>query len=170
MSINWVYSAGGPLICSTAKAGSEWRGVHGSSTGSAHTDYERSCEVHDYQGVIPCGASAVLVLSDEPLQSAFVKVGREVAVARWVSCVSMKRAEYALAALPSQLRAIGEPVELVVSEPSLFMFDSALDRPLAGAAGACCVDVRPGRYEVAVESYRLEQEFEFLIHRLRTLR
>ena len=78
MNSNWVTSTGGSLICSMAKVGSEWRGVHGSSANSPHTDHDRACGVLDY--LVPCGESEALVLSDEPLQTIFAVVEQKVVI------------------------------------------------------------------------------------------
>jgi len=49
-------------------------GNFGSSTAAEQTDYVRACNVVDYVGIIDCGASHVIILGDEPLQSKFIKI------------------------------------------------------------------------------------------------
>lgn len=165
MNLNWVNSQGGPLICAVPSAGANWRGTNGSSIGDARTDYARACDVFDYLGVIPCGSLEVLVLGDEPLQSAFTVTGDEVAIVRWVSCMSNERAAEVIDSLPSQLLVIGEAVQFSVHEPHLFLFDAALDKP--SVVESHCVAVEPGRYTVTTESHKRDQEFEFLVHRFK---
>jgi hypothetical protein len=165
LNLNWVNSEGGPLICAAPSAGASWRGNNASSTGDTTTDYARACDVLDYLGVIPCGPWEVLVLGDEPLQSAFTVTDGEVVIVRWVSCVSNERAAEVIAALPSQLPVIGEAVQLSVHEPHLFLFDAALDKP--SVIEPHCVAVEPGRYTVTTESHKSDQEFEFLVHRFK---
>jgi len=167
---NWINSRGGPLICATSQAGGEWRGVGGTSTKAAKTDYERASDVLDYLGVIPCSSSDVLVLGDEPMQSAFATVEQGLVIVRWVSCVSRARAEELIGNLPLQLPFIEDSINFTVREPNLYLFDSALDRPLVVGSGVCRIDMTPGRYAVTVERYEREHEFEFLVHRFLPIR
>lgn len=160
-------SGGGPLVCATPLAGANWRGVNGSSIADVRTDYARACAELDYLGVIPCSSFEVLVLGDEPLQSAFARIGEDVVIARWVSCVSGERAVAAISSMPSQLPAVAEVCQFSVDENCLCLFDAALDKPLMLDTGSSVIDVGPGRYEVTTENYKRDQEFEFLIHRLR---
>ena len=167
MISGWVNSFGGPLICATPLAARRWRGVHGSSIGSAHTDYDRACQVFDYAGMVPCESSFVLVLGDEPMQSAFAYIRDEVVIVRWMSCVSVARANEVVAALPEELPAIGDPVQFVVNEARLTLFDAAIDVPHAMGSEPFGIDVAPGLYSVTVENYKQEQEFSFIVHRFR---
>lgn len=168
MKGDWISSDGGPLICATPSALSEWRGVSGSSSGSARTDYERACDESEYLGVIPCGSHKVLVLGDEPLQSTFARTADGVVIVRWVSCLSGDRADKEIASLPSRLLVLGEPQQLLVNEPRLCLFDAAL---VGGHSvePASCTDIEPGHYEITTEQHKREQEFDFLIHRFRRL-
>lgn len=158
-------SEGGPLICATPAAGTNWRGTNASSIGDTRTDYARACDVFEYLGVVPCDSSEALVLGDEPLQSAFTIAGGEVAIVRWVACVSDERAAEVIASLPPQLPEIGEVVQISVRESQLFLFDAALDKP--SAIEPHSVAVKPGRYTVTTEIHKRDQEFEFLVHRFK---
>ena len=164
MRLQWVNSAGGPLICASPANGKMWRGTRGSSIDGTESDYFRACEQMDYINVIPCGASEVLVLGDEPLQSAFVLKDDSVIVVRWVSCLSNEHAASAIARLPSVAPVVEESKKFRLDESGLIMFDASLDRvdPLACAN----VDLQPGMFTVRTEAYEREGVCEFLIHRL----
>nr|WP_297385328.1 Imm21 family immunity protein [uncultured Roseateles sp.] len=164
MNLQWINSAGGPLVCTSPAAGRAWRGALGSSVGEALSDYERACDQLDYVGAIACGPSQVLVLGDEPLQSAFVVKDEGVLVVRWVSCVSSERAASAIAQLPSRLPNIEEPTKFRLDDRGLIMFDAAL----GGIDPAVCtgVDLKPGVFTVTTERYTSEGAYEFLVHRL----
>lgn len=162
-------SGGGPLICATPSAREEWRGVNGSSVAGVATDYARACAELDYVGVIPCRSQEVLVLGDEPLQSTFARMGDDLIIARWVSCSSHERAAGVLASMPFRLPVISGVYQFLVEGPCLCIFDAAHDRHSMLASGSTISHVVPGRYEVTTESYKQDQEFEFLIHRLRRL-
>lgn len=164
MNLKWINSAGGPLVCASPVAGKAWRGTQGSSVGEARSDYERACDQMDYVGAIACGSSQVLVLGDEPLQSAFVVKDEGVFVVRWVSCVSNERAASAIAQLPPTLPSIEESIKFRLDERGLIMFDAALsDIDPASCAG---VELKPGVFTVTTEKYKSEGAYEFLVHRL----
>lgn len=164
MNLRWFNSAGGPLVCASPAAGKAWRGTQGSSVGEARSDYERACDQLDYVGAIACGPSQVLVLGDEPLQSAFVVKDEGVLVLRWVSCVSSECAANAIAQLPSALPSIEEPTKFYLDDRGLIMFDAALGS--IDPAACAGVDLKPGVFTVTTEKYKSEEAYEFLVHRL----
>jgi hypothetical protein len=72
--MNWIKSAGGPLVCLELVIANSWLGVTGNSVSKeqgsrAATDYERACQVKDYLGKIPLGDHAALILGDMPLET-----------------------------------------------------------------------------------------------------
>ncbi len=163
MNLHWINSTGGPLVCASPVAGRAWRGTQGSSIGGARSDYERACDLTDYVGAIACGLSQVLVLGDEPLQSAFVVKDEDVLVVRWVSCVSSERAAYAIAQLPSALPSIEDSTKFYLNDRDLLMFDAALDG--INPANCASVNLSPGVFTVTTEKYKNEGSYEFLVHR-----
>ena len=154
MNLQWVHSAGGPLVCASPTAGRAWRGTLASSIGGAQSDYERACDQVDYVSVIACGSSQVLVLGDEPLQSAFVVKDEGVLVVRWISCVLSERAASAIAQLPSVLPTIEEPTKFRLDDRGLIMFDAALHS--VDPAACASVDLKPGVFTVTKEKYKSE--------------
>jgi Immunity protein 21 len=164
MNTNWIYSAGGPLICAAYPIGLMWSGTRPNSTGEGPSDYDRACEVMDYVGIVPCASSQVLVLGDEPLQSAFVREAAGLAIVRWVACASASAAELALATIPAALPQIEEPKSIMVEAERLVLFDSACS--LADVPQLLEAQITPGLYEVSTQRYASPGVFEFLIHRL----
>jgi Immunity protein 21 len=164
MNTTWIYSAGGPLICAAYPVGLMWSGTHPNSTGEGPSDYDRACGVMDYVGIVPCASSQVLVLGDEPLQSAFVREPAGLAIVRWVACASASAAELALAAIPAALPQIEEPKSIIIEADRLVLFDSACS--LADVPQLLEAQVTPGLYEVSTQRYSSPGVFEFLIHRL----
>lgn len=166
MKIVWVNTSGGPLICATLTALSRWRGAVGGCADGGRTDYERACDQPDYLSTISCGTDQVLVLGDEPLQSAFARTGDGLVIVRWVSCVSADRAEQVIELLPSVLPE-QEAAQLVqLNDSRLCLVDAALDGAHA-MTKASCIDIEPGYYEVTTERHVSKQEFDFLVHRFR---
>ena len=163
MKLKWINSTGGPLVCASSVAGGIWRGTRGSSIGGPESDYERACDQVDFVSVIACGSAQVVVLGDEPLQSAFVVKSEGVIVVRWVSCVSSAHAASAIAKLPSVLPAIEEPTKFRLDDRGLIMFDAAAD--CIDPAVVSNVDVKPGMFTATTEKYKSEGCYEFLVHR-----
>ncbi|HYO74665.1 MAG TPA: Imm21 family immunity protein, partial [Archangium sp.] len=63
--MQWVFSAGGPLVLLPKAVQPRWRGTCG-----VPSDYEVACSVEGYVGVIEKAGRQILVLGDEPLQTA----------------------------------------------------------------------------------------------------
>lgn len=164
MNLQWVNSAGGPLVCASPAAGKMWRGTRGSSVGGVESDYERACDQTDYISVILCGSAQVLVLGDEPLLSAFALRDEGVIVVRWVSCVSNEHAANAIVQLPLVLPAVEEPKKIQLDDSGLIMFDAASDS--VDPSSRARVNVKPGVFTVTTEKYKSEGACEFLVHRL----
>jgi hypothetical protein len=164
MNLQWIHSAGGPLICASPAAGKLWKGTQGSSIKAVQSDYERACDQVDYVSVISCGSLQVLIFGDEPLQSAFVVKDEGVFVVRWVSCVSNESAASAIAQLPTRLPVIEEPTNFHLDDRGLIMFDASACglEPIAFVN----VDLKPGSFTVTTEKYKSEGAYEFIVHRL----
>src|SRR5689334_6022814 len=64
-SMRWIASAGGPLVLLPKLLQPRWQG-----TGGVPSDYEVACGVEGYAGVIEKAGWRILVLGDEPLQTA----------------------------------------------------------------------------------------------------
>lgn len=103
MTMIWIDTAGGPLICAAYPVGLNWRGTQASSIDDTQSDYDRACEIADYVGVVSCASSCVLVFGDEPLQTTVVRLSDGNAVVRWISCASENAAQSVLASIPTAL-------------------------------------------------------------------
>ena len=132
-------------MCAQSLHCSFWRGTLGSSIGDVKTDYERACDQLDYLNLIPCVESQVLVLGDEPMQSAFIESAGGFLIVRWISCVSVLRAEQALNSLPALLSELEPRREFEFRDEQLCMCDSSLGGSTA-LAQAACIKLFPGVY------------------------
>lgn len=164
MTMTWIDTAGGPLIGAAYPVGLNWNGTQASSTGDTRSDYDRACEIMDYVGVIPCASSRVLVFGDEPLQTTVLSLNEDIAVVRWVSCVSEGDAQAALAAIPTTLPQLEPPKSILIEAQRLVFFDSAYS--LDVAPRLLEVALSPGLYEVSTEKFASPGVFEFLVHRM----
>ena len=166
--MGWINSTGGPLICAERHIAGNWMGTLGLSAGAVMgliTDYDRACATVDYIDVIPCGIGNVLVLGDEPLQSAFVltEKGRLV-IARWVYAQAAQDGNAILSRFLDDAYEISERVPFQIEEGTMVLFDSGQQ-----GSGAMASHERSrgeaGLYHVTTEKLELKRVFSFLIHR-----
>lgn len=135
-----------------------WRGTLG-----VPSDYELACGVEDYVGVIEKDGSQVLVLGDEPLQTAVASVNGRPCLVRWVYAPSTDAAESSVAAMASV--HLGTPVESVairIASSPLVLMD-------AGAPGehpgdTLELELDPGPYRVQVHELVPARDTRFLVH------
>jgi len=162
MISHWVNSAGGPLICATLTASMSWRG--NSPLGSDEpTDYQRACGQTALLSTLPCGDGRVLVLGDEPLQSAFHRGDSGLVIVRWISAASMDAVTHALSSIPVELPKLQADETFIVGHSQLIMFDAALSWPeLSASAVASSAE---GRFRVTTERFSSGRHFDLIIHR-----
>jgi hypothetical protein len=160
--MEWVNSAGGVLICAEPDIGANWMGISGLSAGSKGSDYERANATEEYIELMPCGQGAVLVLGDEPLQSAFFRLQEgALAIARWVALSPGQDAEKVLCH-GSDIVDLADPVGFRAHGTKLSLFDSALRPDMSTCVQS---DIRPGHYEVTSEALKMDGCICFIIHR-----
>jgi hypothetical protein len=166
IAVEWINSGGGPLICAESDIVTQWMGTQGLSAvdSVARSDYERACATTEYLQSILCGKGEVLVLGDEPLQSAFLteQVDQPV-IARWVYAQSRQEAEAALAKNLAEAFEISPRIKFQVKDGIIVLFDSAL--PGSEATPAFTYSIEAGRYEATTEKLEIKGRYSFLIHR-----
>ena len=165
--MEWINTTGGPLICAEKHVAANWRGANGLSTGGVArltTDYDRACATAEYLEVIRCGAANVLVLGDEPLQSAFVPTDTGLFIARWTYLKSNQDVNLILPASIADASEISDRIAFQIEQGDLKLFDSALQGAdvITDSTGA---HIAPGLYSVTTEKLELKRIFSFLIHR-----
>jgi|SRR5580704_13260017 hypothetical protein len=166
IAVEWINSTGGPLICAERDIATQWMGSHGLSAvhHAAKSDYERACTTCEYLQHIPCGTGEVLVLGDEPLQSAFLteRVGQPI-IARWVYAQSRQAAEAALAKDLAEASEISPKIKFQVNDELIVLFDSVfLGSDITQAVTS---SIEAGPYEVTTEKLEVKGAYSFLIHR-----
>lgn len=137
---------------------SQWRGTYG-----APSNYELACGVEGYEGVIEKAGCQILVLGDEPLQTAVSLLNGRPCLVRWLYAPSPEAAESAVAAMvPMHLRGPLESVALRIESSPLVLMD-------AGAPGEQPGDtleqeLQPGAYRVHVYELAPARDMKFLVH------
>jgi len=100
--LDWIESAGGPLLMLEEDLLSHWRGSQQVFIGEP-TDYERACAVDDYIALIAVNSREGIVLGEEPFRTAWwfsLELGYGFLV-RWVFANSEADVLQALKNLPS---------------------------------------------------------------------
>jgi Immunity protein 21 len=164
--VKWVNSSGGPLLCAAESVSKSWMGTRGLSSPSPRftSDYERACATTEYLEHIPAGTGDVLVLGDEPLQSAFVRASNNLMIARWMYAQSHDQANTILQGPIGEALELTAKVPFVVKEDRIVLLDSAL-------AGSQVIDkfdiahIEPGSYKVTTEKIEMKTQYSFIIHR-----
>ena len=159
----WLESGGGPLIL--LPDGLPWRGApFNADPLSTEHDYGRACAVRDYAGVVQAGRGTALILSDEPLATAWVPSPTGGRLVRW------GHAPDETAAIDAFDEQAG--VELAtwtwdVTVPTCDLFDSAWDRP--SAKEWVRVALQPGTYRMSTVLVEPSREIRLVLHELRLI-
>lgn len=132
----WISTTGGPLVVLPKAGRSEWRGAS-----DAGSDYELACSVDEYAGIVHWGNRDLLVLGDEPLQTA-VRVGEgRVTLIRWMFSPDEKSILECLE--PDTWEEPIETLRWVVSDTEHVLCDSAVPGKLMEEGIEIRLDARP---------------------------
>lgn len=167
--VEWIESAGGPLLLAPRSSTKDWYGADGSKVVGSQTDYARACSIDAEVRVIGIGNRSALVLGDEPDRTALipVKSTSEVLMVRWrwadseESLLSGLLAEHAAGAL--SFVSVGQ---LPTSAEEYLLFDSAcsgaqIDRYLS-------ISLQAGRYLIETANFKPDKATCALVHRLKS--
>lgn len=117
---DWLNSSGGPLVVMEEGKAPLWTGAGGSPS-----DYDRACQSADYASKLLVHSSEILVLGDEPLQTAIATSNDRQLIVRWKWADSESDVRDAIDQL--DLSAVDVIEKLVVDwkDQALVMFDAA---------------------------------------------
>jgi Immunity protein 21 len=155
--LHWIRSAGGPLVLLQESTLPLWQGVWG-------TDYEDAGAIRGYTGILRRGGKDVLVLADEPLETAHYGVENDQFLIQWSYAPD---AESVASVLHPMLETACENLahaELCITDPRQIVMD-------AGAPGLNPPDqivlrLTPGSYVVKTFAYRPATDIELIVHQL----
>jgi hypothetical protein len=147
-SLNWVESAGGPLLVAPRSQLRHWGGST-DDDGPVETwgDYGRACTVEGYIGLITIGDQQALVLGDEPASTTYLPAER--LFLRWAAADSEHEiVAAAKRAVRGQVQW-DEDEDLIwdVQEP-VVLFDAVIPGTEAEFDNHLVVEIEPGRYRV----------------------
>ena len=160
--IQWIFSAGGPLILIPESLLSKWRGALVSD--EPLSDYKLACSIDGYIGTISWAGHHLLILNDEPLQTALLYTNQGLCFARWIYALSEEAAESALSTMhPEQWSQPLEAVELQVREASHILMDAGAPGSSVDLQQTLRINIEPGTYSVRVHNATPREDMGFLI-------
>jgi hypothetical protein len=176
--MQWIRSAGGPLMLLDEQSVQQWGGtideiapplaVESYSPGGKPTDYDRACSVDGFLGRIPVGAEEALVLGDDPMATTWLATERHDS-GMLVRCLCADDLDEALDSakrIPDV--AFNDEGTFRVTGPRLLLFDAAF----AGRnvrkypTEYLTIELIPGLYRVATAIFQPNVESSMVVHRL----
>ncbi|MEO3826159.1 Imm21 family immunity protein [Actinomadura sp. B10D3] len=158
--MDWVESAGGPLLAAPVSRLARWEGVT-DDDGPVETwgDYGRACAVDGHIGLVNIDAGQALVLGGEPATTTYLPGER--LFLRWVATNSE---DELVAAAKRALPSITWDEELVwdVDGP-IVLFDSAWPGATPEPGNHLAIDLAPGRYRVRASSRQDDRNWMILV-------
>jgi len=165
--LEWVNSSGGPLVCGDKEAVSDWKGTagfSGSKFGQKGTDYQSSCLVNDYVGHMDGYGNSIVVLGDEPLQTAFFHTFTEdLAIARWIYADPSVDINKELRSF-TESDSLQPAVTLEIASGSIVIFDASVE--FKNCSSSIIEGINPGLYKLTSEKFQIGRKYSFLIHRI----
>lgn len=156
----WISSGGGPLVVLPKKELRAWRGAaHGGG------DYELACSVDDYAGVVDWGGQNVLVLGDEPHQTAVKVTHQGVVLIRWMH--SPDEASILKCLKSKEWGAPAEELEWVLRDAEHVLVDSAIDGNVV--QDRIDVPLRAGKHKVSTYVVKPSPDVGAVIHDIQAL-
>jgi hypothetical protein len=182
-SVKWVNTGGSPLVVMPAEFARQWRGTETTYPATAeassvweairkHSDYGRACDAQAPVDTLTVGSGHCLVLSDQPLHTAFLPIEEGGLIVRWVHA---ERDADVLRAVPIVTQDLWAATRhrIHVGACGLLLFDSAypgdeLPSAYVGEATPWLRIVIPkGTYEVDTAEYAPDQSIHLVLHRFR---
>jgi len=157
----WLSSSGGPLIVMDESRAKLWRGI-----GGQPSDYDLACQSNDYAEKLTVHDSQVMVLGDEPLQTAIATADDLQLIVRWKWAESDADVKAEVEKIDFGLVSYIENLVVEWAERKLVMFDAAD----TFEAGACLTfQIQSRQSEVLTFIYDPTPDTCLLIHVVKPL-
>lgn len=172
--LQWIASAGGPLILLPGEYISDWTGVglfdeqldFEIMPPPKGDDYERACAVEGYLGLLEVGSGHGLVLGDDPMSTAWWQhSASEGILIRWVYGDGEADLMQLLMPIDDRIWTSSDLIFVVGKHP-LFLFDSALCGEEA-TDERLTITLADGPYTIDTAIVRPNARTEMVLHRLR---
>jgi hypothetical protein len=158
--MKWISSAGGPLVLVPTSVLYYWN--ESSPQNGCATDYDVACSVDDYIGVVLWRQVHVLVLDDEPHQTAFWRDSQGVLFVRWMYAPDEASVTEHLKGIRSRLLDPVEVVDFQVNEQEHVLLDAAAKGSHPNELLRVRID--PGNYRVTTHLDKPTKQLGLLIH------
>ena len=183
-SINWVASAGGPLIVVPVEIAHHWRGdeVAWPLSGGLEmiwaavrrdSDYGRACEIEGNLGMLEVGPGSCLILGDDPMQTTIIPSDGGGLIVRWFHAESEDDVLHAVQSVPEDAWE-STTIKIQIGLGGLLVFDSAYPGdglPVSpsedGSVSWLGVAFARGNYEIDTIDYEPNDQTRLILHRLR---
>ncbi|MCA8277346.1 immunity 21 family protein [Burkholderia sp. AU30280] len=116
---DWISSSGGPLVVMEEAKASLWNGMSGNPS-----DYDLACQSADYSSKLAVHGSDVLVLGDEPLQTAVATSDSRLLIVRWKWADSEANVRVAIEQIDFDTVNVVEKLTITWANQPLVLFDA----------------------------------------------
>lgn len=166
--MDWIKSAGGPLICVERDLAISWRGVASkvlNPSVEAASDYDRACAVRDYAGVISVGGGSALILGDMPLEtSIWERDDGNVLIVRLFYVDSEESVLKALREIDDRcFENPDESISFEIGSGKMVIFDSAISW-IEEEKKTLEFEVSPAKYLILSKIYNPDSRTSLLLH------
>jgi hypothetical protein len=158
---DWLNGSGGPLVAMEEAKASLWTGVDGSPS-----DFDQACQSADYASRLLLHACDVLVLGDEPLQTAIATCSDHQLIVRWKWADSESDVRDAIDQLDVNAVDVVEKVVVEWIDQPLVLFDAA---DIFDPAQCLRFSTHPGPNEVSTFIYTPSPRTSLLVHSITTV-
>lgn len=169
--MDWIKSAGGPLICVEKELANSWRGILGNSVNDrtaipTSNDYDRACAVSDYVGIVVLPPKYALVFGDMPLETTVYCPSSEISLVVRVFYMDPGADLLQIFAAHGSLSFVDsiESIDCEIQTGHMVIFDSAING-LHQAYDKLSFDISPGSYQILTKIFELDSRTSVLIHK-----
>jgi hypothetical protein len=170
-ALQWIKSAGGPLVVMGSDLAPLWRGYGGNSARFGEfgqrleTDYVRACEIKDYVGVVDVADGYSLVLGDMPLATSVSVdgLGRNLIVRPIFMDPDDDLTSLVRGVADADLGKELESIEFSVKNSRMVIFDSALS---GDDLGEECLSflISAGNYKIVTYEFKPSSRVSSILH------
>jgi immunity protein 21 of polymorphic toxin system len=160
--MRWISSAGGPLVLLPLDSLADWQG--NANGDGAPSDYDIACAAEGYTNALIVRNMSVLVLNDEPLQTAFLRDATGAFFVRWMYAPGQPEVDTALAVMRGQLGPAVEAVDFQADTPNLVLMDAAEQGAGPSLGDRLSLHLEAASYKVSTHIYKPSSEVALLIH------
>ena len=162
--MNWIESAGGPLIMIEDLLIDYWSGVFSPGQEQSITDYDRAGLIDEYLELIKVGNGEAIILNDEPLPTShIISPQNNLIIVRWAWANSDDEVIEHLNNLKTKyIKEIAPVIDFKFKSNSISIFDSACNCPEEDN----CINLNliPGIYKIFTKEYKPNKETSLILH------